>query len=191
VYDLLAGLDQFVGTVGRLDQDTSGLLLLTNDTQLADRLMDPKWHAPKTYLVKAGHVLTDQQLGRLRSGLDLDDGPTRPAEVARLRDSGKHTHFEITITEGRNRQVRRMVEAVGSHVLKLVRTRFASLAIGDLQVGTYRLLSRDEAAALRRMAGLKDKKLSDADQKPKRELLVPERNRPVLGGRGGRARIRG
>lgn len=186
VYDLLKDLGQFVGTVGRLDLDTSGLLLLTNDTPLADRLMDPQWHAPKTYLVKASQVLTDEQLDRLRAGIDLDDGPTRPATVSRLRDSGKYTHFEITITEGRNRQVRRMVEAIGSRALKLVRTRFGPLGIGDLQIGKYRLLTAAELATLRRLVGLKD----DAHQKSQGELLVPKRNRAVLGGRGGRTRIR-
>ena len=187
VYDLMKDLGQFVGTVGRLDLDTSGLLLLTNDNQLADRLMDPQWHAPKTYLVKASTLLSDGQLESLRTGLDLDDGRTRPAAVTRLRDSSKYTHFEITITEGRNRQVRRMVEAVGSHVLKLVRTRIGPLTIGDLPVGKYRLLTRGEVASLRKLVGLKDE---HADQKPEGELLLPKRNRALLGRRGVRTRIR-
>ncbi len=179
VYDLLAGVAGFVGTVGRLDLDTSGLLLLTNDNELADRLMDPKWHAPKTYLVKASTRLSEEQLESLRQGVTLDDGPTRPAKVSRVRDSEKYTFFEITLTEGRNRQVRRMVEAIGSHVLKLVRTRFGPLAIGDLQMGKYRMLSAPEVAALRVTTGLD----TDAHQQSKRKLLLPQGNRPLLGGR--------
>ncbi|MBM3735476.1 MAG: rRNA pseudouridine synthase [Acidobacteria bacterium] len=186
VYDLIQGVGQFTGTVGRLDLDTSGLLLLTNDTALADRLMDPAWHAPKTYLVKASTRLGDAQLDRLRTGVDLDDGPTRPATVRRIRDSEKYSFIEITITEGRNRQVRRMIEALGSKVLKLVRTRFGPLEIGDLEIGKYRLLERREVTALRDLVGLKN----DADQESKRKLLVPQGNRPILGGRRGRRGLR-
>lgn len=148
VYDLLTGVKQFVGTVGRLDLDTSGLLLLTNDHGLADRLTSPEHHVEKEYLVKAAHLLTDEQLDQLRKGVTLDDGPTRPALVKRLRDSGKYTHFEITLTEGRNRQVRRMVEAIGSKVLKLVRVRVGTLTLQGLEIGHYRLLSANEVRSL-------------------------------------------
>jgi pseudouridine synthase len=148
VYDLLTGVDTFVVPVGRLDLDTSGLLLLTNDTQFAERIMNPDYHVPKTYLVKASRLLSDEDLNRLRDGIDLDDGPTRPAQVKRLRDSARFTHFEITITEGRNRQVRRMVEALGANVLKLVRVRIGSIAIGDLPIGKWRSLSEAELASL-------------------------------------------
>lgn len=152
VYHLIREINQFVGTVGRLDLDTSGLLLLTNDHALADRLTDPASHVEKEYLVKASHKLTDEQLEQLRSGLTLDDGPTRPALVTRVRDSEKYTHFTITLTEGRNRQVRRMVEAIGSRVLKLVRTRIGPLTLAGLEIGAFRLLTREEA---RRLAGMK------------------------------------
>jgi pseudouridine synthase len=103
---------------------------------------------PKTYLVKASVVLTDTQLQRLREGIELADGPTRPAEVTRVRDSGKYTHFEITLTEGRNRQVRRMVEALDAKVLKLVRVRIGRIAIGQLLIGKWRLLTAAEVASL-------------------------------------------
>ena len=152
VYDLLQDLGQWVVPVGRLDLDTSGLLLLTNDTQFAERLTNPDFKAPKTYLVKASTVLSDEQLEQLRRGVELKDGITRPAEVVRLRDSSKYTHLEITITEGRNRQVRRMLEAVGSKVLKLVRTRIGPLAIGDLPIGKWRRLTKSEVRALLRTA---------------------------------------
>lgn len=146
VYDLLADVGTFVSPVGRLDLDTSGLLLLTNDSQFSERVTNPTAHVPKTYLVKASTRLTDAQLDKLRHGLTLEDGPTRPAAVTRLRDSEKYTHFEITLTEGRNRQVRRMVEAIDSHVLKLVRVKIGTLAIGTLQIGKWRHVAREEFA---------------------------------------------
>ena len=148
VYDLIADAGTFLSPVGRLDLDTSGLLLMTNDNQFAERVTNPNSHVPKTYLVKASAVLTDTHLQRLRDGIELADGPTRPADVIRLRDSGKYTHFEITLTEGRNRQVRRMVEALDAKVLKLVRVRIGRLAIGKLPIGKWRLLTAAEVASL-------------------------------------------
>lgn len=150
VYDLLADLEAFVSPVGRLDLDTSGLLLMTNDTQLAERLTNPAFHVPKTYLVKAATILSEEQLAMLRGGVELADGPTRPAVVHRVRDGAK-SFIEMTITEGRNRQVRRMLEAVGSHVLKLVRTRIGPLEIGSLASGKYRMLKKDEVRLLRNL----------------------------------------
>ena len=148
VYDLIADAGTFLSPVGRLDLDTSGLLLMTNDNQFAERVTNPNSHVPKTYLVKASAVLTDTQLQQLRDGIELADGPTRPALVTRLRDSGKYTHFEITLTEGRNRQVRRMVEALEAKVLKLVRVRIGHIAIGRLPIGKWRLLTAAEVASL-------------------------------------------
>lgn len=149
VYDLIADLDTFLSPVGRLDLDTSGLLLFTNDNQFAERVTNPASHIPKTYLVKASSVLTDAGLQRLREGVELSDGLTRPAIVTRVRDSDKYTHFEITLTEGRNRQVRRMVEHLGARVLKLVRVKLGSIAIGRLAIGKWRLLTPAEVTALR------------------------------------------
>jgi len=148
VYDLIADVGQFLGTVGRLDQDTSGLLLLTNDTQFAERVTNPDQHVPKTYLVKASTRLSDEQLDQLRNGIVLSDGPTRPAIVNRVRDSAKYSFIEITIDEGRNRQVRRMLEALDSKVLKLVRTAIGPISIGDLQIGHYRELTSTEVNQL-------------------------------------------
>lgn len=150
VYDLLTGVDQFLGQVGRLDLETSGLLLLTNDTQLAEALTNPERHVPKTYLVKAAGPLSEDQLNALGQGVELRDGPTRPAVVTRLRDSDKYTTVEITITEGRNRQVRRMFEAVGSKVVKLVRTRIGPLTLESLAIGKWRDLSVAEVVQLKR-----------------------------------------
>ena len=149
VYDLLDDVGTFVSPVGRLDLDTSGLLLMTNDTQFAERVTNPDSHVPKTYLVKASALVADEQLAQLRDGIVLSDGPTRPAQVTRVRDSAKYTHFEITLTEGRNRQVRRMVEALGLEVLKLVRVRIGAVRIGTLPIGTWRMLTPSEVRSLR------------------------------------------
>ncbi len=148
VYDLIPDVKPWVSPVGRLDLDTSGLLLMTNDSQFAERITNPAHKVPKTYLVKSATRLTDEQLELLRNGVTLSDGMTRPAAVTRLRDSGNHTFLEITITEGRNRQVRRMIEAVGSRVMKLVRTAIGPLEIAGLQIGAHRFLTPDEVAAL-------------------------------------------
>jgi pseudouridine synthase len=148
VYDLVADAGTFLSPVGRLDLDTSGLLLMTNDNRFAEYVTNPKSHVPKTYLVKASTLLTDAQLQRLRDGIELADGPTRRAAVTRVRNSPKYTHFEITLTEGRNRQVRRMVEALGAHVLKLVRVKVGRISIGKLPIGKWRLLTAAEVAAL-------------------------------------------
>ncbi len=134
--------------MGRLDLESSGLLLITNDAALAERLTNPEFKIPKTYLVKSASLLSDDQLDGLRRGIELNDGPTRPAVVERVRDSGTHTFFEITITEGRNGQVRRMVEAAGSKVLKLVRTAIGPLRIGDLPIGKHRSLTPAEVGTL-------------------------------------------
>jgi pseudouridine synthase len=135
-----------------LDLDTSGLLILTNDTQLGELLTNPRFEVQKTYLLKASTLLADEQLDRLRRGVTLNDGPTLPAQVKRVRDSGKYTHAEITITEGRNRQVRRMIEAVGSKVLKLVRTSIGPIRINDLAIGKYRPLTAREVDSLKKLA---------------------------------------
>jgi len=148
VYDLLTDVPEKVFSAGRLDLDSSGLLIFTNDGNFADRITSPESHVPKTYLVKASLLLSDEQLDQLRRGVTLADGLTRPARVKRDRDSGRYTFFEITITEGRNRQVRRMVEALGAKVLKLVRTRIGTIRIGELQIGKYRALTDQEVREL-------------------------------------------
>lgn len=152
VYDLLPKGTPYVFSVGRLDLDTSGLLLLTNDTAFAHKMASPEHHVPKTYQVKASTHLTDEQLDRLRKGIELKDGPTRPAVVERLREPGGRTVFAITITEGRNRQVRRMVEALDAKVLKLVRVAIGPLRIGSMPIGSCRALTMEEVRLLHRAA---------------------------------------
>src|SRR5258706_3148389 len=136
IYDLLPIRERYLFSVGRLDLDTSGLLILTNDAQLAERLMNPEYHVSKTYLVNASRQLSDEELDILRRGLELGDGPTRPALVTRVSEGA----FEITITEGRNRQVRRMVEALDASVVTLERIAIGSIRIGELAVGKARTL---------------------------------------------------
>jgi pseudouridine synthase len=153
VYDLIADVEQWVSPVGRLDLDTSGLLILTNDNALADHVMSPEGKVPKTYLVKASPRLSDEALDQLRRGVGLSDGPTLPAHVVRVRDNASSTFLEIIIAEGRNRQVRRMIEAVGSRVRKLVRTAIGEIHIGDLQIGTWRELSAAEVRSLVKPSG--------------------------------------
>ena len=148
VYDLLKGFDQWVVPVGRLDQDTSGLLIMTNDTKFADHVMSPEYKVPKTYLVKATTLITDEQIEQLRRGVTLSDGPTRPATISRVADSASKSTLKITITEGRNRQIRRMIEAVGSKVRKLVRIAIGPVRIEKLEVGRFRELTKQEVSLL-------------------------------------------
>jgi 23S rRNA pseudouridine2605 synthase len=130
--------------VGRLDADSTGLILLTNDGELANRLTHPRYGLERTYRARLRRHVTESQLRRLRRGVDLDDGPTRPATVRRTSPRV----IEITIAEGRNRQVRRMLEAVGNQVVALSRIRFGSLALGTLPEGKARLLRSPEVKRL-------------------------------------------
>ena len=130
--------------VGRLDVDSTGLILLTNDGELAERLTHPRYQVPRTYRVRLRRPAEAAQLRSLRHGVELDDGPTAPAKVR--RPSARV--LELTIREGRNRQVRRMVEAVGNQVVDLQRVRFGSLALGDLAEGGARRLRPAEIKRL-------------------------------------------
>ncbi len=133
--------------VGRLDADSSGLILLTNDGALAERLTHPRYEVPRTYRVRvAGGPVGERALRALRTGVELEDGPTAPARVRRLPGGGEE--LELTIREGRNRQVRRMCEAVGHPVLALQRVAFGPLQLGGLQAGAHRRLG---AAELRKL----------------------------------------
>ncbi len=132
--------------VGRLDADTTGLMLLTNDGELANRLTHPSFEVEKTYRARlGGGAIGERALAALRSGVELEDGPTAPARVRRVAADV----VELTIHEGRNRQVRRMCEAVGHRVLELERVAFGPLRLGDLAPGAHRRLSKRELARLR------------------------------------------
>ncbi len=141
--------------VGRLDLNTTGALLVTNDGELAHRLMHPRYHVPKTYEVRVAGRVSAAGIRRLRDGVALEDGPTHPANVERMdRLHPGSTWLRIELTEGRNRQVRRMCEAIGHRVERLHRPRYAGLALGRLPAGGWRPLTRDELSALARRVGL-------------------------------------
>lgn len=145
--------------VGRLDADSTGLLLLTDDGDLAFRLTHPRYKVAKEYEVVTAGIPSKQKLEALRRGVQLDDGVTQPAEVELVRatkgdrDSGR-AELRVVIHEGRHRQVRRMVQAVGHKTLALRRSAFGPLRLGRLKTGGFRVLSSGEVAALRRATGL-------------------------------------
>jgi 23S rRNA pseudouridine2605 synthase len=148
VYDLLPPGLPWLFPVGRLDADSEGLLLLTNDADLSVRLTAPEHAVPKTYHVTVAGRPDDEALQRLRGGIELSDGPTRPARVRLLRAGEKKSVLEIVLTEGRNRQIRRMGAAVGHKVRRLVRVAIGELELGDLAPGTTRELNQDERRLL-------------------------------------------
>jgi 23S rRNA pseudouridine2605 synthase len=142
VYDYLKKLDRWVFPVGRLDMDTSGLLVLTNDTEFGDRLLSPDSKIPKTYYVKVSGSLEMNHYFDLAYGLNIGRGERSGlARIQEVRRTDKYTWFELTITEGKNRQVRRMCEAIDRPVLKLVRIRIGSFALGALPVGEFATLT--------------------------------------------------
>lgn len=153
VGSLVSGYGTRLFPVGRLDMDTEGLLLLTNDGELAYQLTHPKFGIPKTYVAEVEGDPSAAALQRLRRGVELEDGRTSPAEVRPLARGGGRTHIELVLTEGKKRQVRRMLETVGHPVRTLRRVRTGPLALGDLPVGKARELSAEEVAALRRAVG--------------------------------------
>jgi pseudouridine synthase len=138
--------------VGRLDADTTGVLLLTNDGQLAHRLAHPRYGVEKVYEVEVEGAPGEAELAALRDGVELEDGRTAPARVRALRQGRDSTLLELVLHEGRKHQVKRMCEAVGHPVRKLHRSRYAELALGDLEPGEWRELTRAEVESLRREA---------------------------------------
>ena len=144
VVELVPGETRVV-PVGRLDVDTTGALLLTNDGELAHRLAHPRYGVEKAYVVEVEGEPTDATLEQLRAGVELDDGPTAPAKVRRLMKN----ILELTIHEGRNRQVKRMLEAVGHPVTRLHRSEYAGLDVDGLEPGRWRELTSDEVERLR------------------------------------------
>ncbi|MDT8441028.1 MAG: pseudouridine synthase [Desulfuromonadales bacterium] len=149
VTDLVKEVGGRLYPVGRLDLTTSGLLILTNDGDLAQHLAHPRHQVDKTYLVRVRGRLDRQALRQLEQGVVLDDGPTAPARIAGLRHSASHSWFELTLHEGRNRQVRRMCEAIGYPVSRLARIGYAFLTLDGLAPGAYRRLTASEVARLK------------------------------------------
>jgi 23S rRNA pseudouridine2605 synthase len=139
--------------VGRLDTDSEGLLVLTNDGEFAHRLAHPSYQVPKTYVVEVTGVLSEQTVRRLRRGITLDDGPVRPSSVKIISSVGDKTLLKITLQEGRNRIVRRTMEAVGHPVRRLTRIGIGPVRLGNLKVGEYRELTREELGGLLDLTG--------------------------------------
>ncbi len=151
VTDYLKRLKARVFPVGRLDFNSEGLLLLTNDGDFANAILHPAKKVPKTYMVKVDGVLDDKDIMKLEKGIRLDDGMTAPAKVRRVQKKTKaNSWIEMTIYEGRKRQIRRMLERVKHPVIKLVRTRINGLELGGLKPGAYRFLSPDELKKLQK-----------------------------------------
>jgi 23S rRNA pseudouridine2605 synthase len=153
--------------VGRLDFNTDGVLLLTNDGDLANRLMHPRYGVAKTYHAKLQGELSPAALAQLAEGVRLEDGSkTQPAMVRVLESEGKHPWIEITIKEGKNRQVHRMAESVGNSVVKLSRVRYGPLTVEDLRPGRWRPLTARELGALRALAKVGGEASTKAKPKP-------------------------
>jgi 23S rRNA pseudouridine2605 synthase len=149
--------------VGRLDVDTTGLLVLTNDGALANRLMHPRYGVPKTYVARVRGRVSKRMLAELRNGVELEDGRTAPAQARVEKQSGKTTSVELTLHEGRKRQVRRMLAAVGLTVQELHRRRYGPLSDKGMKVGDVRTLKGDDIDALRRASEEVERRLGEED----------------------------
>jgi pseudouridine synthase len=154
VSDLIQGVDQALYPVGRLDVESEGLIILTNDGDFTFKMTHPSHHVPKTYRVEAGGMVTQETIEALSRGVLLEDGMTHPAKatLVALNVAYQLSVVDITLTEGRKRQVRRMFEAVGHEVTRLVRTKIGDLTVGALRPGEWRFLTPDEVQSLLKMA---------------------------------------
>lgn len=152
VVDLVPHVNQRVYTVGRLDEESEGLVLLTNDGDLANRLMHPRFGVEKTYLVQVAGRPTREDLQRLLKGVWLSEGHVRARRVKRLRQQGESTWLEIVLSEGKNREIRRMLARLGHKVLMLRRTALGPIVLGRLRNGKSRPVMGRELAALRHAA---------------------------------------
>jgi len=149
LYDCLDPKLPWVAPVGRLDRDTSGLILLTNDTEFANFITSPYSEVRKTYMVKANMLVDDALVERISGGFMMKNGKAaKPQRVARIEDRGKYSWLEIVLTEGKNREIHRLLELAGLKVLKMVRTRIGPCTLEGLQVGQYRDLSKNERTLL-------------------------------------------
>ncbi|MBM4129377.1 MAG: rRNA pseudouridine synthase [Nitrospira sp.] len=154
VKDFLKGVKYRVFPVGRLDYNSEGLLLMTNDGDFAHAVLHPSQKIAKTYLVKVKGIIGDEKIAKLRQGVRLEDGKTMPAKVKKIKKTENNSWIEITIYEGRKRQVRRMMERVGYPVLKLQRIGIGGLKLGELKPGEYRYMTSDELQLIRKVIGI-------------------------------------
>jgi 23S rRNA pseudouridine2605 synthase len=150
VKDFLKRVKSMVFPVGRLDYNSEGLLILTNDGELANQILHPRHKVPKTYLIKIDGVLADEDIRELERGIRLEDGLTAPAKVRKIKKTRSNSWIEIIIHEGRKRQIRRMLQRVGHPVIKLIRTRINGLELGDLKPGEYRPMTPEEVKKLKK-----------------------------------------
>jgi 23S rRNA pseudouridine2605 synthase len=150
VNDFLRGIKQRVFPVGRLDYDSEGMLILTNDGEFTHAVLHPSRKIPKTYLVKIKGALEEEEIAKLRSGIRLDRSVTAPAKVKRLRKAEHNSWIEMTITEGKKRQIRRMLDRVGHPVIRLMRIRIGGLEMGPLKPGVFRRITPEEIDRIRR-----------------------------------------
>lgn len=141
--------------IGRLDRDTHGLLILTNDGELTNMLIHPKYHVGKTYILKIKGSISNEQIEKLENGVELEDGLTSKAKVKVLQKRKDGIFVELTIFEGKKRQVRRMCEHLNINLIDLQRVRFGTVELAELKIGEYRLLSGKEIENLKRMALVK------------------------------------
>jgi 23S rRNA pseudouridine2605 synthase len=162
--------------VGRLDYNTEGLLLLTNDGEWANRLMHPRHEIEKEYHVRVRGKVIDQQLKRMAEGVELEDGMTAPAEVHLIKSGDVNDWISVAIHEGRNRQVRRMCEAVSLSVVRLKRIRYGSLMLGTLRAGQFRYLTDAEV-----------RQLADIPAVPESEKRTPREPRRTIVRPGGKS----
>jgi 23S rRNA pseudouridine2605 synthase len=153
VNEFFGGIRQRVFPVGRLDYDSEGLLLLTNDGDFAHAILHPSKKIPKTYLVKVKGVLADEELEKLRKGIKIDGKMTAPAKVKKLKKAESNSWIEMTIYEGRKRQIRRMLERVGHDVIRLMRIRINGIEMGPLEPGSFRKLTMEEMQTIMREIG--------------------------------------
>jgi len=163
VLDGLETLDERVFPVGRLDRDVEGVLFLTNDGDLAFRLTHPRFEVAKTYHAWVQGSMSLETAARLARGVQLEDGMTAPGRVRVLTRAKGQTQIELTIHEGRNREVKRMCSRVGHPVTRLTRVAFAGLTLGDLRTGEWRMLTSGEIASLKKCAGITDAAHRDTD----------------------------
>ena len=149
VMDLLPSAMRHLAPVGRLDRDSEGLLLLTNDGTLAFRLTHPKFHADKVYLVRVKGEITPAQKSKLESGVVIEDRQTAPCRIMGVKYNGTETEFKITLNEGRKRQIRMMARSIGHHVTYLCRLSMGKLQLGSLPKGQWRVLTQQEVGLLK------------------------------------------
>jgi len=153
VAELIENVGTRVYPVGRLDRQSEGLLILTDDGEMANRLMHPSYHVPKKYRVTVRGKLSADDQDRFATGIELEEGMTQPADIQIISESDERSVYLITLKEGRNRQIRRMMEVLGFEIARLQRVRYGDLRLGNLPVGQWRDLDKKEIDALKRATG--------------------------------------